>query len=151
VDRRPIRARRSEQGIILLLAAVSSMVLLAVLGVAFDFGRWSIARAEAQLFADAAAHTAVRELDGTERGIEAARRSVLRLPNRWSLTRDVPQYLLEFSPDGQSWTTQPSDQAKLRYIRATIDHHSLPTPFLAPFLRAPLQLQPASIATIPAR
>ncbi len=45
--------------------SVSMLLLLAVIGMAFDLGRIYIARNEAQVFTDAAAMTAATQLDGT--------------------------------------------------------------------------------------
>ncbi len=49
--------------------SVAMLLLLAVIGMAFDMGRIYIARNEAQVFTDAASMTAASKMDGTAAGL----------------------------------------------------------------------------------
>jgi len=59
-----------QKGFILIAMSVCMFLLLAVVGMAFDMGRVYIARNEAQIFADAAAMAAAKQLDGTAAGLD---------------------------------------------------------------------------------
>lgn len=101
--------------------SVTMLLLLGVMGMAFDFGRIYIARNEAQVFTDAAAMTAASKLDGTDAGLDRARQAVARLPGRWNLgTRSFSGVVVEFSPDKQSWArvTAPDNQVEITFLRA---------------------------------
>ena len=100
-------------------------LLLAVVGMAFDMGRVYIARNEAQIFTDAAAMAAAKQLDGTEAGLVRARAAVTAMPNRWNLgTENFTGVVTEFSADGEQWDTEPKDIAALRFARVTApDNH----------------------------
>src|ERR1043166_10081904 len=60
--------QRPRRGFILVAMSVSMLLLMAVMGLAFDLGRIYIARNEAQVFTDAAAMAAAANLDGTPVG-----------------------------------------------------------------------------------
>src|SRR5580698_10503564 len=93
-----------ERGFVLIAMSVTMLLLLAVIGLAFDLGRVYIARNEAQVFADAAAMTAASKLDGSSAGIAKAKESVARLPMRWNLgTSEFKGVVVDFSPDGVKW------------------------------------------------
>ena len=101
--------------------SVAMLVMLAVMGMAFDFGRIYIARNEAQVFTDAAAMTAASKLDGTDAGLDRARQAVARLPMRRNLgTKSFTGVVVEFSPDKQSWArvTAPDNQVEITFLRA---------------------------------
>ena len=105
----------------LIAMSVAMLLLLAVMGLAFDFGRVYIARNEAQVFTDAASMTAAATLDGTETGLERARQAVARLPMRWNLgTKSFSGVVVQFSPDKQSWArvTAPDNQVEITFLRA---------------------------------
>ena len=74
-----------QKGFILIAMSVCMFLLLAVIGMAFDMGRVYIARNEAQIFTDAAAMAAAKQLDGTAAGLDRARAAVAAMPNRWNL------------------------------------------------------------------
>ncbi len=100
--------------------SVCMFLLLAVVGMAFDMGRVYIARNEAQIFTDAAAMAAAKQLDGTAAGLARARAAVAAMPNRWNLgTENFTGVATEFSADGQQWDTEPKDIAGLRFARVT--------------------------------
>jgi len=112
--------------------SVTMLLLLAVLGMAFDLGRVYIARNEAQVFTDAAAMGAASKLDGTTQGIERARTMVARVPMKWNLgTEKFTGVIVEFSSDGKKWerdpkdagatmarVTAPSNQVEIFFLRA---------------------------------
>jgi len=114
-----------QKGFILIAMSVCMFLLLAVVGMAFDMGRVYIARNEAQIFADAAAMAAAKQLDGTAAGLDRARAAVAAMPNRWNLgTESFTGVVTEFSTDGQQWDAKPKDVAGLHFARVTApDNH----------------------------
>ncbi len=107
------------------------LLLLAVVGLAFDFGRIYIARNEAQVFTDAAAMTAATRLDGTAEGLARARAAVARLPMRWNLgTQPFTGVVVEFSADGMQWNADPKEAAGLTIVRVTAPANSVDIVFL---------------------
>jgi uncharacterized membrane protein len=99
-----------ERGFVLIAMSVSMVLLLAVIGLAFDLGRIYIARNEAQVFTDAASLAAAAKLDGTAEGIGRARQEVARIPMRWNLgTKEFTGVVVEFSKDGTQWEQEPKD------------------------------------------
>jgi uncharacterized membrane protein len=114
-----------QKGFILIAMSVCMFLLLAVVGMAFDMGRVYIARNEAQIFTDAAAMAAAKQLDGSAAGVDRARAAVAAMPNRWNLgTENFTGVVTEFSTDGQQWDTDPKDIAGLRFARVTApDNH----------------------------
>jgi uncharacterized membrane protein len=116
-----VRKTSRESGFVLIAMSVAMLLLLAVMGLAFDFGRVYIARNEAQVFTDAASMTAAATLDGTETGLERARQAVARLPMRWNLgTKAFTGVVVESSTDKQSWArvTAPDNQVEVTFLRA---------------------------------
>ena len=90
-----------QRGFVLIAMSITMLLLLAVMGMAFDLGRIYIARNEAQNFTDAAAMTAASKLDGTAAGIERASDAVKRLPMRWNLgTQEFTGVIVEFGYPG---------------------------------------------------
>jgi Flp pilus assembly protein TadG len=117
-----------QKGFILIAMSVCMFLLLAVVGMAFDMGRIYIARNEAQIFTDAAAMAAAKQLDGTGAGLDRARAAVAAMPNRWNLgTENFTGVVTEFSTDGRQWDAQPKDAkdvAGLHFARVTApDNH----------------------------
>src|SRR5215468_4863528 len=113
-----MRARR--KGFVLIGMSIALVFLLAIIGLAFDFGRIYIARNEAQVFTDAAAMSAASKLDGTNAGLQRARDAVSKLPIRWNLgTKSFTGVVIEFSTDGQKWETAPKVAAGLVLARVT--------------------------------
>src|ERR1700732_1894840 len=99
-----VRQNSSERGFVLIAMSVAMVLMLAVMGLAFDFGRIYIARNEAQVFTDAAAMAAASKLEGTDGALDRARQAVAKLPMRWNLgTKSFSGVVVEFSPDKQSW------------------------------------------------
>src|SRR5271169_2979879 len=123
--------RPAQRGFVLIAMSVTMLLLLAVMGIAFDFGRIYIARNEAQVFTDAAAMTAASKLDGTAAGIDRAREAVKRLPMRWNLgTQLFTGVVIEFGKADSSgapakWERDPSDAAQVTMARVTAPSSSV--------------------------
>lgn len=112
--------RARQRGFVLIAMSVAMLLMLAMIGMAFDVGRIYIARNEAQVFTDAAAMTAAAKLDGTGSGLARAREAVARLPIRWNLgTRKFTGVVVEFSADGERWSASPRDPAAVEFARVT--------------------------------
>lgn len=121
----------NQDGFVLIAMSVSMFVILAVMGLAFDFGRIYIARNEAQIFTDAAALTAASKLNGTADGVKAARDAVGRVPMRWNLgTQEFTGVVVEFSKDGQRWEKDPKDAASLMFASVTAPENGVEITFL---------------------
>jgi len=124
-----IGARR--RGFVLIAMSVAMLLMLAMIGMAFDFGRIYIARNEAQVFTDAAAMTAASKLDGTGDSVERARGAVARLPMRWNLgTQEFTGITVEFSGDGQRWAANPVDPSAIEFTRVTAPANQVEILFL---------------------
>lgn len=139
-----------QRGFVLIAMSITMLLLLAVMGMAFDLGRIYIARNEAQIFTDAAAMTAASKLDGTAAGIERAREAVKRLPMRWNLgTREFTGVIIEFGHDSfqrdgsrndssgdraqgntPGWERDPKDAAQITMARVTAPSNSVEITFL---------------------
>ena len=111
-----------QRGFVLIGMGVSMLLMLAFLGLAFDFGRIYIARNETQLFTDAAAMAAASKLDGSAGSIAKARAAVERLPNRWNLgSKKFTGVVVEFSADGRSWAEAPDEASYARVLASYPD------------------------------
>lgn len=114
------QTRRGQRGYILVSLGMMSIVLLASIGLAVDFGTAYIIRNEAQSFCDSAALGAALELDGTEAGLNKARARALATPNRWGFGNTAFSGVsVEFAsaPEGP-WSTAPGSPAGVRFARA---------------------------------
>ncbi len=121
---------KSRAGFVLIAMSITMLLLLAVMGLAFDLGRVYIARNEAQTFTDAAAMTAASKL-GRPDAIAQARAAVARLPMRWNLgTREFSGVVVEFSPDGVRWERDPKDPSSLIMARVTAPSNEVEITFL---------------------
>lgn len=101
--------QNSSSGFVFLMLALSVGVLLAMLGLAIDFGRVYVVKDELQAYADTAALAASYELDGTPFGIERARQRAQQgpgggsPPNKWNFgTQTVSDVQCRFAttPEG---------------------------------------------------
>jgi uncharacterized membrane protein len=116
---------------VLIAMSVAMLLLLAVIGMAFDLGRIYIARNEAQVFTDAASMTAASKLDGTAAGLTKAREAVAHLPMRWNLgTQPFTGVIVEFSADGSSWDTDPKDASMMTMARVAAPANGIDIVFL---------------------
>ena len=124
-------ASSRRRGFVLIAMSITMLLLLAVIGLAFDLGRVYIARNEAQVFTDAAAMAAASKLDGTDAGLDRAREAVARVPMRWNLgTQRFEGVVVEFSPDGSRWEKSPKDAAGVKLARVTAPSNSVQIMFL---------------------
>jgi uncharacterized membrane protein len=111
--------------------SVTMLLLLAVMGLAFDVGRIYIARNEAQVFTDAAAMAAASKLDGTKAGLDRAREAVAKIPMRWNLgTQEFKNVVVEFSADGSRWEKDPRDSTSMTQARVTAPDNTVEITFL---------------------
>lgn len=123
--------RRNERGFVLIAMSATMLLLLGMIGMAFDVGRIYIAHNEAQVFVDSAAMTAAARLDGTPTGINRARQAVAHLPMRWNLgTQPFTGVILEFSADGSKWDRDPKDASHLTQVRVTAPANGVDIVFL---------------------
>ena len=120
-----------RRGFVLIAMSITMLLLLAVMGLAFDLGRIYIARNEAQVFTDAAAMSAASKLDGSASGIAKAREAVARLPMRWNLgTSEFKGVVVEFSSDGVKWDHDPKDTSSIQQARVSAPANSVEITFL---------------------
>jgi hypothetical protein len=120
-----------QRGFVLIAMSVTMLLLLAVVGLAFDLGRVYIARNEAQVFTDAAAMAAASKLDGTPAGLLGANDAVTRVPMRWNLgTSKFTGVVVDFSRDGQKWELAPKDAAEITRARVTAPANNVEIIFL---------------------
>jgi uncharacterized membrane protein len=128
------RERRNQRGFVLIAMSVSMLVLLAVMGLAFDLGRVYIARNEAQVFTDAAAMTAALKIDGTAAGLDRAREAATTLPMRWNLgTKEFTGVVIDFGHmnDGDAvWEKNPKDPVAVTMARVIVPENSVEITFL---------------------
>jgi uncharacterized membrane protein len=111
--------------------SVTMLLLLAVMGLAFDVGRIYIARNEAQVFTDAAAMAAASKIDGTKPGLDRARDAVAHVPMRWNLgTEEFRGVVVEFSEDGSKWEADPRNASSITQARVTAPNNSVEITFL---------------------
>jgi len=120
-----------QKGFVLIAMSVTMLLLLAVMGLAFDVGRIYIARNEAQVFTDAAAMAAASKINGTKAGLDEARAAVAHVPMRWNLgTQEFKGVIVEFSADGEKWEADPRDAASMTEARVTAPDNSVEITFL---------------------
>lgn len=123
--------RKTQKGFVLIAMSVAMLLMLAMVGMAFDFGRIYIARNEAQLFTDAAALAAAKKLDGSASGIDTARMAVMNLQNRWNLgTTYFENVVIEFSADAKEWTATPEHPETLAFTRVSAPKNDIEITFL---------------------
>lgn len=123
--------KAKQRGFVLIAMSVTMLLLLAVMGLAFDFGRIYIARNEAQVFTDAAAMAAAAKLDGTAAGLAKAREAVAKLPMRWNFgTKEFSGVTVEFSSDGAKWEKDPRNSSDVTMARVTAPSNVVEITFL---------------------
>jgi uncharacterized membrane protein len=124
-------AQNRRRGFVLIAMSITMLLLLAVMGLAFDVGRIYIARNEAQVFTDAAAMAAAAKLDGTKAGLDRARDAVAHVSMRWNLgTQEFKGVVVEFSADGSKWEQDPRDPTSMTAARVTAPDNSVEITFL---------------------
>jgi uncharacterized membrane protein len=123
--------KSQRRGFVLIAMSITMLLLLAVMGLAFDVGRIYIARNEAQVFTDAAAMAAASKLDGTKEGLARARDAVAQVPMRWNLgTQEFRGVVVEFSADGAKWESEPKDASSVTAARVTAPDNNIEITFL---------------------
>ncbi|GIU73956.1 MAG: hypothetical protein KatS3mg004_1043 [Bryobacteraceae bacterium] len=127
--------RGRQQGVVLILFALSVLVIFGFIGLAFDLGRLYIVRNEAQGYCDAAALAAASLLDGTMNGINAARTAAISgtyagTSGDWkrfhfqnvqfqNITVEFATQYVASDPSSGDWTASPSTAAGYRFVRVT--------------------------------
>src|SRR6185295_5319229 len=81
IVRRP--ARKSARGFTMAATAIGLFMLVGMMGLAVDIGRVFIVKSEGQAFADFAAMSAARKLNGKSSGITDAQTEVANSTNKW--------------------------------------------------------------------
>src|SRR5690349_19131522 len=79
------KRKNGQRGVVLVMTAVLTIVLFALLGMAVDLGRMFIIKHEAQVFTDADALAGAVKLDGTQAGIIASNNAVDPGTNKWNM------------------------------------------------------------------
>ena len=122
-----------RRGVALLASAVSAIMLFGMAGLAIDVGRMYITKNEAQGYADSAAVSAARNLDGTASGLTKADTAISTSTNRWNFaTAPFSGTVVEYSTDGLTgWGASGAvAPANIRYVRVTATVANLPLFFL---------------------
>ena len=130
----------------LIAMSITMLLLLAVMGLAFDVGRIYIARNEAQVFTDAAAMAAASKLDGTQAGLDRAREAVAHLPMRWNLgTQEFRGVTVEFDSKEPALVTSvrvtaPANSVEITFLRAVGGPNNFIVPAHASAMANPVRL-----------
>ena len=127
------KRRRKQRGFSLLVIAMSAAVMFGMVGLAFDLGLMFIIKNELQTFADASAMAAVRQMDGTQTGIQNAHAMAAigplgsTLPNRWyfdgrSVADVTDTYATTFNGTYDSYATASASASNnYRFIKVTVN------------------------------
>jgi uncharacterized membrane protein len=137
-----VPAARSQEGFVLIVTCIALAILIALAALGIDVGRMYVIKSELQAFADAAALNAAMQLDGTDRGLERARRAATALASgadamKWDMgtqpiTDITPAFAKgEAAPDGDSWQAKPGTAGEQHFVRVLA---AAPAPLI--FLRA---------------
>jgi Flp pilus assembly protein TadG len=110
---------KNERGYILITTALLLAAILAISGLSFDIGRMYVARNEAQAYADAAALSAAKALNGTLNGINSARSAALAVRNRYNFnSATFTGTTVEFGTSVNGpWAAAPASGAGVAYAR----------------------------------
>ena len=139
----PAFGRRSKQkGFSLLVMAATGGVMFGMVGLAFDLGRSFIVKNELQAFVDASAMAAVRQLDGSQLGIQGAHTTAAVgplgtiSPNKWNfdstnVTNVTETYAATFGGTYDNYATASSNVTnRYRFVKvvanATLPFYFLP-------------------------
>jgi Flp pilus assembly protein TadG len=128
-------------------------LLMAMVGMAFDFGRVYVAHNEAQLYTDSAALTAATKLNATEAGLAEARAAVAKVPGRRNFgNQPITGAKVEFSADGKRWVAGPTREVpaeQLTMVRVSAPSSNVDMTFLR-VAGSPsfMQVDAASVAAI---
>ena len=144
----------SKRGFVLIVTSIALVILMAVAGLGIDLGRMYLIKSELQAFADSAALTAAIRMDGTDQGIENARKAPAELaagPNAmmWDMgTKPITEITTSFAtgetgPDATAWQADPKGSGDLRFVRVVVTAQA-PVIFLRAF--QPLKTDAAMVA-----
>lgn len=126
------RHSRGQRGFALLMMGVCLIILMGMLGLAFDLGRGFVVKNEAQSFTDAAALAAALQLNGTAAGITKAMNAVSSSTNKWQFnTKTFLLVTTEFSTDKVNWSAAPASATNVKYARVTAPANSLTMYFIS--------------------
>lgn len=115
------RTHAGERGMVLIAAALTIVLLIGMLGLAFDLARMYTARNELQAYVDAASIAATFELDGTNDGIDHARNKALNYPGKWGFESYRPQSITVAFSDSATgpYSETPASPANVSFVRVT--------------------------------
>ena len=139
-------SKNRRKGFVLIAMSITMLLLLAVMGLAFDVGRIYIARNEAQVFTDAAAMAAASKLDGTKAGLANAKDAVAKVPMRWNLgTQEFKGVVIDFDSEDPSKVTTvrvtaPDNTVEITFLRAVGGPKSFTVPAHAAAMANPVRL-----------
>lgn len=116
--------RKGERGSVVIMAAISMLLLILMVGLCIDISRIYTVRAELQNAADAAALAAARELDGSVEGINAAVQRASQVANthgfgKGSVTISEIRFAKNLYPDADyvNATTAAGNPKNIRFVR----------------------------------
>ena len=113
-----------ERGFVLLAMTFFAIALLGALGMAVDLGRVFIGKTEVQAFSDSAALAATLQLDGTSKGITAAKNAVTNNANTWNLDSTkltTDNYQVDFATSASGpWSSNPNPATGYIYSRVQV-------------------------------
>lgn len=129
-----LKRQRSTAGYTAITFALSSVVIVGMVGIAVDVGRAYISRSEAQVFTDSAALAAALELDGTAAGLARARTQVTANSNKWNFnTSSFGTVTTSFSTSvAGPWEQYPSTATGYLFVK-TQTAVNVPASFMGMF------------------
>jgi uncharacterized membrane protein len=146
--------RRSKRGFVLIVTCIALVILMAVAGLGIDLGRMYLIKSELQAFADSAALSAALRLDGTDQGIQDARKAPGELATgtnamKWDMgTEQITGIATTFAkgdtaPDPKTWLAEPKGSGDFHFARVMASAEA-PLIFLKVF--APLKADASMVA-----
>lgn len=116
---------RQRRGFTLVAMAISATALVAVTGLALDLGRLYIAKNETQIYCDAAALAAAKQLNGLSQGITAATAAATAVNNSYNLnstnaTGSTITFANSASGPWLAAASLPSSPAGYNYARVSL-------------------------------
>lgn len=118
-----VATNRRRSGFVLILAALSLVTFLGIMGLVLDLARMWSAKNELQAYVDAAAIAAAFELNGTAQGITDARNLAMNYPDAaspaWNFRKSQAENVtVEFAPLAAGpWQAAPLTPAGMQFVR----------------------------------
>ena len=116
--------RNGERGSVVIMAAISMLLLILMVGLCIDISRIYTARAELQNAADAAALTAAKELDGSKEGVQTAFTRASQVANSYgfgkgNVTINSITFAKNLYPDADyvDATTAAANPTNIRFVK----------------------------------